>query len=140
VNYGFIASTNPGIFLLDDYPLFGSDAGINDKEEIEKFKIGFSDCRRRCIEELYKKYEQRGIKYVSREFPVDAPLSHIFPTIYTYPKCIDYFSDETKSKYNLWRIDSALLKENIPEPFVYPEHFESLPGETIYVSLGEKVK
>lgn len=71
---------------------------------------------------------------VIKKLPVDAPFSEYFPTIYHYPKELDYFTEEIKRKYNLWRVDTALLKEQVPKPFELPDKFRS--GKLIYVSLG----
>ena len=136
VNYGFIGSSNPSVFLLDDYPLFGSDAGVNDKLKIEEFKNAYEECRKRRVAHLNERYKERGAKLTTKKYPVDAPLSEFFPTIYTYPKELDYFSEETKKQFNLWRIDSALLKASIPTKFELPIDFAALSGEIVYVSLG----
>ena len=115
--------------------MFASDVGVNEKEKIAEFKHGFSECRRKCVDQLYKRFKERGFKYEGR-FPIDAPLSDDFPTIYSYPEELDYFSEETKSEYNLWQIDGAILKNQIPKPFELPSDFASLPGKLIYISLG----
>lgn len=55
VNYGFVSSTSPSIFLIDNYPFFGSDAGVNEKDKIEEFRKAFSYCRAKCIQSLHER-------------------------------------------------------------------------------------
>lgn len=135
-NYGFVSSTNPGIFQFDGYPAFGSEAGVNEPKKIKDFADGLKETRQKRIADIRKGYEMRGINYQNRSLPVDLPLSDRFPTIYMFPKEADYFPQQIKDEYRLWRIDSVLSKDQIPKPFELPADFKQLPYKTIYVSLG----
>lgn len=135
-NYGFISSTNPGIFNFGGYPAFGSDAGVNEPEQIKKFADGLSEARRKTIADIRNGYRMRGIKRENQSLPVDVPLSDRFPTIYMFPKEVDYFPQQIKDEYRLWRIDNVLMKDKIPKPFELPADFKKLPGKVVYVSLG----
>ena len=85
--------------------------------------------------QLYDFFEQRGAKFEIKKFAIDQPISEYF-TIYCYPKELDYYNSKIQNEYNLWQIDSALLPQTIPKPFELPKEFASLPGKTIYLSLG----
>lgn len=137
-NYGFVSSTNPGIFQFEGYPICGSDAGLNETKKIKEFADGVSEARRKTSANIRNGYRMRGIDYQNRTLPVDSPLSDRFPTIYMFPKEADYFPQQIKDEYKLWRIDNVLLKDRIPSPFELPADFKKVPGKTIYVSLGNR--
>ena len=137
-NYGFVSSTNPGIFQFDGYPTFGSEAGVNEPEQIKEFADGVREARQKTMADIRNGYLMRGVDRKNQTLPVDSPLSDRFPTIYMFPKEVDYFPQQLKDEYGLWRIDNVLPKDQIPKPFELPPDFQKLPGQVIYVSLGSR--
>lgn len=112
-NYGFVSSTNPGIFRFEGYPEFGSDAGLEERKKMKEFANGLSPVRQQRIANLLDGHRRRGIPdYLNRSLPVDAPLSDRFPTIYMFPKgkslfffgwrsCIFDLSSFTSSRFHI---------------------------------------
>ena len=107
---------------------------MDEKEKIRKFRDQFVNCKQNISSYLHRQFEERGKKY-EKDLPIDLPLSEHF-SLYSFPLEIDYYDEKVREQHRLWQIDSPLFKERIPKPFEPPEHFASLPGKIIYLSLG----
>uniref|UniRef100_A0AAN0LVW8 UDP-glycosyltransferase n=1 Tax=Polyphagotarsonemus latus TaxID=1204166 RepID=A0AAN0LVW8_9ACAR len=134
IPYGFIISTNIAGLKIDGFPYIGSDAGIDEKEKIRKFKEDFLCVETKLIKFLNDLFEKRNVKF-NKNLPINLPRSDIL-SIYNYPKELDYFDDELRKTYKLWQIDSPIVPSRIPAPYQLSEEFVKLPGKIIYVSLG----
>lgn len=133
--FGYLISTNPLVLSIDGFPKFGYDCGVGETDKIRSYDKKFQVTRERYCADLYRFYERRGLKYEGHDYPIDFPVSDHM-TIYSYPSELDYFSDELKSKYKLWQIDTPLFPEKVTKPYKLPEKFAALPGKIIFVSLG----
>lgn len=130
----FIVSSNPSLFALDGYPMFGSDAGVNEKERIEEFKQAFAECLAKWQGEVHRRYKARGMEY-KKNISISSPISEHF-SVYSFPQELDFVPEEIKKEHNLWRIESAILPDRLPPLFELPEQFKDQPGDLIYVSVG----
>lgn len=135
--FAFVSSAGPSIFGFEDYPILGTDVGLDDKERIRELREMFKDIEERLAKRLEDYYRERGLEPPKqpKNIPLHRPLSEHF-TVYAYPSEVDYFDDEMRTKHRLWQIDGPLIPSRIPKPYDLPKEFKKLPGKIIYISLG----
>lgn len=135
--YAFIVSANPVIFGFDNYPVIGSDAGINELEKMKEVKEKIKDYDTKILKMVENYYVERGLELpkLPKQIPLHKPLSQHF-SIFSYPSELDYYPEELKQKYKLWQVDGPLIPSRIPKPYALPKEFLDLPGKIIYISLG----
>lgn len=116
--------------------MFGSDAGVNERERIEEFKQAFAKYNKKLQEEYHRRFERRGMVYSTKKnLPINVPIGDHF-NVYSFPQELDFVPEKSKKEHNLWRIESAILPDRLPPPFELPNHFKEEPGDLIYVSVG----
>lgn len=136
VPYGFVCSASPLMLNLEGFPRMGSDCRMDDPEYMAKFNAEFEPHRLAMRGHLFEYLKKRGTKYDHERLPIDQARSDHF-SVYSYPREIDYYNEELRTKYKLLQIDSPLSASRVPKPFELPKEFADLPEKTIvYVSLG----
>jgi len=132
---GFIVSLNPLVLDFDGFPNVMSGAGMDESDKIKQFDCDLAPFMSDIHDYLHEFFERRNSKFEHPDFQIHQVRSDDF-IIYSFPKEIDYFSEELKEKYKLWQIDTPLFPARIPKPYKLPEKFAALPGKIIYLSLG----
>src|SRR4051812_31975455 len=103
--YGFVCSASPLMLNLDGFPRMGSECRSDDPEAIRKFEEELEPFRIEMRNALNKEVEKRGAKCDPEK--IDKPVTE-HPSIYSYPKEIDYYNEELQTKFHLLQIDSPL--------------------------------
>ena len=136
IPYGFICSASPLMLNLDGFPKMGSDCRMDDPEHLARFNEQFEPHYIKIRDQLLEILKKRDAKYDHERIPIDQARSdHL--SLYSYPREIDYFSEELRAQNKLLQIDSPLSASRIPKPYELPEEFAKRPEKTIvYLSLG----
>ncbi|XP_054154041.1 NDP-glycosyltransferase YjiC-like [Oppia nitens] len=131
----WIWSAGP-LFINDDDRLPPSQSGYSCTSD-EKLWQEFRKIKYNLIEEKWKEWNDyiisRGCLPLLRDH--DLTTQHKWPTIYGFPKELDY-TDIVPLRKNYIPFDNLMRREVNIEKFEIPEQLRDKPGKLIYFSLG----
>jgi len=135
IPFSYICSVNPLVFdFKEDFPYLGDDSGMDEKNKIAQFRSKLNEKRNEFLEFQKKIFNSLEVNFPENE-NLHTPKTNDF-TFYTFPKELDYYSDEIKNEFKLIQLDSPLIPEYLPAPYKLPENWLKKPGKVVYVSLG----